>query len=366
MTATSNNGLQPLHRGAEVDYYDGMRDKETAAFLRRIEERVYSYAGDVVDGWLGMADQFSQAKARLSRPGSADGQWAEWIDARFKGFIGRGTADRLASLGERSRDEIMELRSTMFTSGTGIKAIATYLAAPPEIQERVKSGEVKATGADILKAVKEANEAKRRAEDAEYHARQAMAKLEERIEAMRAEMDREQRIAIQEATARLQREIDEARHQAELRKRDTDEAQRQVQRAQAEWDTRLKDATSKATEQERTRLEREYTAQMRDLEKQLEAQRQAARRAERDVNALTARLENARDSEAVRARWGMLAATMVKMLDGWLAEFPTAADAQYFEAHERTLTESVVKRLRVMLSRVTELEHSSATIIDAG
>jgi hypothetical protein len=362
---TQNNGQSlNLRRDGDLTYYNGLEDRELGAFLQRAEERVYSYAGDVMDGWLGMADQFSQAKTRLRY--RRDPSWSGWVEARFAGFIGLDTADRLADLGERSLEERMELRSTIFTSGTGIRAIATYLSAPSEIQAKVKSGEVKATGADILRAVKEAEEAKKRAEDAEYRARQAMAALEERIESVRSELERQNELALRDATARLTREVDEARHQAELRQRDTEEAQRQVQRAQAEWDSRLKDATNKATEQERARLERDYTAQMQALEKQLEAQRQAARRAERDVNALTARLENARDSEAVRARWGMLAATMVKMLDGWIAEYPTAADAQYFEAHERTLTESVIKRLQVVLSRTTELSRSSTTIIDAG
>src|SRR5690348_8143282 len=98
-----NNGLQPSEISQKVGYYDEMPDQETAEFLRRIEERIYSYAGDVMDGWLGMAEQFSQAKARLARQGSTGGRWSEWIDARFKGFIGVWTADKLASLGERSR-----------------------------------------------------------------------------------------------------------------------------------------------------------------------------------------------------------------------------------------------------------------------
>src|SRR5690348_4545721 len=102
MMTQSNNGLQPSDIYQKVDYYEKMPDQETAEFLRRIEERVYSYAGDVMDGWLGMADQFSQAKARLARQGSSGGgRWSEWVDARFKGFISIATADRLASLGER-------------------------------------------------------------------------------------------------------------------------------------------------------------------------------------------------------------------------------------------------------------------------
>lgn len=361
----TNNWLVPNQsRAIDFSYYEAMEDQELAAFLWRAEERIRSYGRDVLDGWLGMADGLSQVKERLLN--RRDPSWAGWVDTRLKGFLGITTANQLAKIGEMERAELMELRANVFTEGSGIAGIYEYLRAPDEIKEKVKGGEVKATGDDILRAIKEANEAKKRAEDAEYAARQAMAKLEERIADMRKEMDAQQKLAIADATARLHRDVDEARHQAEMRQRDSEEAQRQVQRAQAEWDTRLKDATNKATEQERSRLEREYTTQMSALEKQLEAQRQAARRAERDVNALTARLENARDSEAVRARWGMLAATMVKMLDGWLAEFPTAADAQYFEAHERTLTESVLKRLNVMLSRVTELSRSSTTIVDAG
>lgn len=122
MTQSNGRSLNSPH-GRDFTYYDGMGDQELARFLRRIEDRIYSYAGDVMDGWLGMAGQFSQAKARLAT-GGRTGRWIEWVEARFRGFISTGTANKLAELGERSRDELMELRSTIFTSGTGIHAIA--------------------------------------------------------------------------------------------------------------------------------------------------------------------------------------------------------------------------------------------------
>lgn len=164
MTQSNGHALNSSDRKNSDDYYAKMPDQELAEFLRRVEERVYSYAGDVVDGWLGMAEQFSQARGKMLLRGPKS-EWGPWVSARFAGFIGIANANRLADLGERSREELMELRST-FTRNSGVFAIATYLSAPEDIQEKVKSGEVKATGNDILKAVKEAEEAKRRAEDA--------------------------------------------------------------------------------------------------------------------------------------------------------------------------------------------------------
>lgn len=158
-----------------------------------------------------------------------------------------------------------------------------------------------------------------------------------------------------------------------MRQRDTEQAQREIARAQSEWkqqqaafEARVTEAKTTATREERERAEREFTEKMRKLQRQLEEQEREAKESRRKLNEINTRLGQARDSVAIRARWDVLAIDLADKLDAALKNFPSVTDAQYFEAHERTLTESLVARLEIVLRRVKELSQSSAVIVDAG
>jgi hypothetical protein len=354
---TQSDSSRAVLRGGQSGWYDRIRDQNLRADLQRVEERIYSYADDLLNGWLGMAHEFAAAKPKLLEAH----QWGAWIEDRFAGFIGLPTADRLAEIGQIERSELAALRTTYFQKGTGIKAIAAYLAAPEPVQELVKAGEVAPTASDIARAITAAEEAVRRAEERERSARLAQATFEEQIDEVRREAQLQGQLALQQATAALQREVDEARHQATLRQRDMEEAQRQIQRAQAEWDERL----AYAKKEERDHLEADFTKQMRALQAQVDEQSKAAKKAQQQANELNERLTHARDSEAVRARWGVLAMSIADTVDAWLAKFPSVIDAQYFEAHERTLMDNAAKRLEILLRRIKELSQSSATVVES-
>ncbi len=349
--------------------YSEIADDDLRVALQRCEERILSHTQDMVDSLLAMAGEFHRVRNLLSTTSSTRGgsQWTRWI-ARFPG-ISRSTAASLADVGRLERSELESLRSGLFSKNGGIAGIAAYLNAPAEVQERVQSGEVSPRLHDIrdaARAFKEAQEAQQRAEAAEQRARQAQAGLEAQIQEVRREAQLQGQIAVQEATARLQREADEARHVAELRQRDMEEAQRQIQRAQADWQQRLTEATTRATTEERVRLAGEFDKRMRELQDQLKAQARVAETARREANELNQRLTHARDSEAVRARWEALAVSLIDRLDADMLKLPSQVDAQCFEAHERTLVESIRKRAELLTSRMQELERAATSIVEAG
>jgi hypothetical protein len=310
-----------------------------------------------------MATEFRHAREGFTIGERVSPEWARWV-ARFPG-ISKDTADRLADLGRLERAELDALRSGLFARSGGIAGIAAYLNAPAEVQEQVKAGEVapqQKAIAEAARAWKQAEEALKHAEERERAARMAEATVEEKIAEIRREAQLQGQLAVQEATAQLQREVDAARHQATLRQRDMEEAQAQIQRAQSEWTDRL----AYAKKEEQDRLEADFSKQMRALQEQLKEQEKAARKAQQQANELNDRLTHARDSEAVRARWGELAMSLADTLDAHLERFPSVTDAQYFEAHERTLTESLIQRLEIVLRRARELSKTSSMIVDAG
>lgn len=342
--------------------YAEIEDPDLRASLQRCEDRIISFTQDMTDSLFAMAPEFRLAREKLVT-GGRGGLWGRWV-ARFHGGISVSTATRLAEIGQLERNELDALRSGLFAKTGGIAGIAAYLSAPVEIQDKVQKGEVSPVQKEIqsaARAFKEAQEAIKRAEERERAARLAEATVEEKIEAIRHAAQMQGQLAVQEATAKLQREVDEARHQATLRQRDMEEAQKQIQRAQAEWNERL----AYAKKEERERLEVEHAKEMRAFQEQLKEQEKAAKKAQQQAAELNERLTHARDSEAIRARWDVLAIDLTDYLDSKLAHFPSVADAQYFEAHERTLADGLVKRLEIVLQRAKELSRPSMTIVDA-
>lgn len=383
MATTQNSQLNSPDR-ANITIYDRIVDPALRADLQRIEERIMSYAGDVLDGWLGMAEEFHKAKAKLAN--NKSGQWTQWVEERFGGFIALNTANRLAEIGKTERDELATLRHSYFQKGTGIAAIAAYLAAPEPVQDLVRAGEVEPTqvaikrastaeGIDLQKAIsaiKDAEEARKRAEDAEKRANDAAASLEAQLDQIRREAAMQTNLAVQEATAKLQREADEARHQAEMRQRDIEQAQREIQRAQSEWkqqeaalQARVTEAKTIAAKEERERAEQEFTEKMRKLEKQLGMQERDAMESRKRLNEINARLGQARDAVAIRAKWDILAAELIARLEDAVNRMPSVIDAEYFENHERTLVDSVLRRAETLVTRLKELANAGATVVDS-
>jgi hypothetical protein len=127
-----------------------MQDSHLRADLERCEQRIRTFSQDVLDGWLGMAQEFHKAKQMLSRKGSESvrvgiGQWGQWVQ-RFQGVVSQSTADNLARIGALEADELQTLSSTIFAKSGGISGIAAYIAAPEAVQEEVRRWRVAARG----------------------------------------------------------------------------------------------------------------------------------------------------------------------------------------------------------------------------
>jgi hypothetical protein len=377
-----DSNLQRRDGGASA-WYDKVRDVSLRADLERIEDRIYSYGHDVLDGWLGMAQEFASAKPKLVKIG----EWQSWIEHRFAGFIGQETADRLAKIGETERSELAALRNTYFQRGTGISAIAAYLSAPIPVQELVRAGEIERTGLAIERATNDpaseefnkltaelarANAAAEAARQAEKRANDAMAHIESRIDVIKREAEFQADLRVQDVTARLQREVDEARHQADMRQRDMEIAQREIRQTQSHWaaakaafQAQVTEAATKAQQAERDRAEREYSEKMRKLQERMEAQERDARESHRRLKEINDRLNDARNAVGIRARWDILAADLVTRMDDAFGRLPSLIDAQYFEVHERTLVDSVLKRAEELARRMKVLASAGATVVDA-
>lgn len=365
-TTQSSNGSFRGASGtsvAQLDYTE-IDDLDLRISLQRCEERILSYTQDMTDSLLNMAGEFNKAKKALAKHGN--GQWARWV-ARFAG-ITVDTANRLAQIGEMERSELDALRSGIFAKSGGIYGIASYLSAPEPIQEQVQRGEVRPSDhaiRDAARAWKDAEDARKRAEEAEQRAREAEANVQSQIQAAQQRAKLEAEVELQKATAKLRREIDEAQHQAKLRMRDVEDAQRALQTAQADWQQRLSEATSKATQQEKERIEKAYTERMRDLQKQLEYQQRTADLAKQQAEELNERLAHARDSEAIRARWQMTAEALTGQVLQAIGKFPGVTEVSEFGADEWRLLENLRNTLQTAEKRLAELAMPNVTIIDA-
>jgi hypothetical protein len=101
------------------------------ALLERCEARIRTFAQDVLDGWLGMAQEFNRAHERLTNQAQLRVNaptWSAWV-ARFNGIVSLATANNLARIGALEADELQTLRSTIFAKSGGISGIAAYIAA---------------------------------------------------------------------------------------------------------------------------------------------------------------------------------------------------------------------------------------------